>query len=270
MGWSGISLNISTSMIASIALGIAIDDTTHFLSTFNREVHRTGSQEEAVLHTMRTVGLPMVFTSLALAAGFLIVCLSNFEPVRHFGFLSSVTIAVGLVVELFISPALVTAVKIITLWDLLSLKLGPEPHRQIPLFNGLRPFQAKIVVLMARLATAPSGDFITRRGEVKEELYVLLSGRADVYHHFGGQVIRSMGRGDVVGEMGLVRRRPRSADVVAGEEAEYLALDGGFLQRLERRYPRIAAVVFLNLARILSDRLESTTEALGEARSSRG
>jgi len=266
MGWSGISLNISTSMIASLALGIAIDDTTHFLSTFNSEMHRTGDQEAAVLHTMRTVGQPMVFTSIALAAGFLIVCLSNFQPVKHFGFLSSVTIGIGLIVELFISPALVTAVKIITLWDLLALKLGPEPHKQIPLFNGLRPFQAKIVVLMARLAKDGVGAFITRRGETKEELYVLLNGRADVYHSYPGPVIRSMGRGEVIGEMGLVRKRPRSADVVIGEETDYLALDSRFLERIERRYPRIAAVVFLNLARILSDRLESTTEALGEAR----
>ena len=183
---------------------------------------------------------------------------------RHFGFLSSVTIGIGLIVELFLSPALMTAAKIITLWDLLSLKVGPEPHRQIPLFAGLRPFQAKIVVLMAGMATAPRGTFITRRGEVKEELYVLLRGRADVYHTYGGQMIGTMARGDVVGEMGLVRRRPRSADVVLGDECEYLTLDGRFLKRIERRYPRIAAVVLLNLARILSDRLETTTEALGD------
>jgi hypothetical protein len=266
MGWSGISLNISTSMIASLALGIAIDDTIHFLSTFNSESHRSGDQEAAVLYTMRTVGRPMVFTSVALAAGFLVVCLSNFQPVQHFGYLSSVTIGVALIVELFLSPALVTAVRIITLWDLLGLKIGPDPQKQIPLFHGLRPFQAKIVVLMARLAKATAGAFITRRGETKEELYVLLDGRADVYHSYPGPLIRSMGRGDVIGEMGLVRKRPRSADVVAGEEAEYLTLDGRFLKRIERRYPRIAATVFLNLARILSDRLESTTEALGEAR----
>jgi CRP-like cAMP-binding protein len=71
-----------------------------------------------------------------------------------------------------------------------------------------------------------------------------------------------MGRGDEIGEMGLVRQRPRSADVVVVEEVEYLVLDEGFLQRLQRRHPRIAAKVFLNLTRILSDRLESTTDQL--------
>jgi CRP-like cAMP-binding protein len=140
--------------------------------------------------------------------------------------------------------------------------LGPQPQKEIPLFADLRPFQARIVVLMARLASAAPGTLITRRGEVKEELYVLLNGRVDVRPREGEQVIRSLGRGEVIGEMGLVRQRPRSADVVVAERTEYLVLDGGFLMRIRRRYPRIAATVFLNLTRILSDRLENTTDRL--------
>jgi CRP-like cAMP-binding protein len=62
--------------------------------------------------------------------------------------------------------------------------------------------------------------------------------------------------------MGLVRHVPRSADVVVRRNAEYLVLDAAFLDRIQRRYPRIAATVFLNLTRILSDRLESTTNQL--------
>ena len=85
-----------------------------------------------------------------------------------------------LVAELLITPAIVMSTTIITIWDLLFVKLGPEPEKQIPLFRGLRPFQAKIVVLMGRLATAAPGTLITRRGELKPELYVLLSGRVDV------------------------------------------------------------------------------------------
>ena len=89
---------------------------------------------------------------------------------------------------------------------------------------------------------------------------MLLNGRVEVRPARRAPVIRSLGRGDVIGEMGLVRQRPRSADVVVVEPTEYLVLDRGFLDRLQRRHPRIAAKVFLNLTRILSDRLESTTE----------
>lgn len=270
MGWFGISLNVSTSMIAAIAIGIAIDDTIHLLSSFNAELRRTGSQEQAVMYAIRSAGQAAVFIAAALTAGFLIVCLSSFQPVKHFGYLSAATMGVALVTELFFTPALLATTKIVTLWDLLFLKLGPEPHKQIPLFAGLRPFQAKIVVLMAHLASAARGTFITRQGETKAELYVLLNGRADVKRGAGGRVIRSLTRGDVIGEMGLVRERPRSADVEVVEDTEYLVLDARFLQRLRRQYPRIGASVFLNLARVLSDRLESTTDELVGVAAQRG
>jgi predicted RND superfamily exporter protein len=262
MGWTGIDLNISTSMIAVIAIGIAVDDTIHYFNEFNIQIRKTGSQERAILNVVRSIGRPIVFTSLALAAGFLVMCVSNFQPIRQFGFLASITMAVALVAELLITPAVVMTTTIITLWDLLYVKLGPEPHREVPLFSGLRPVQAKIVVLMARLAAAAPGTYITQRGELKAELYVLLSGRAEVKRAGSQRVIRTLGRGDVIGEMGLVRQRVRSADVVVAEAAEYLVLDGGFLERIQRRHPRIAAKVFLNLTRILSDRLESTTDQL--------
>jgi len=269
MGWWGITLNVSTSMIAAIAIGIAIDDTIHLLSTFNSELRRTGNQEEAVLNAMASVGQAAFFIALALSAGFFIVCLSNVQPVRHFGLLSGVTMGIAVLVEFFLTPALCTTTRIVTIWDLLFLKLGPEPHKQIPLFAGLRPFQAKLVVLMGRLESAPRGAFITRRGELKAELYVLLNGRANVFRGDRDHVIRALGRGDVIGEMGLVRERPRSADVIAEEDVEYLLLDSRFLERLRRQYPRIASTVFFNLTTTLSDRLESTTEALAEAAAAR-
>jgi hypothetical protein len=265
MGWTGISLNISTSLIAVLAIGIAVDDTIHFFSAFNEEMRATGSQEQAVRNATRRMGKPMIVTSVALCGGFLVVCLSSFAPVQHFGYLASATMAVALLADLFISPAVVMMTKIITLWDLLFLKLGAEPHKQIRMFEGLRPFQAKLVVLMGHLEAVQPGAYITRKGELKPELYVLLNGRAEVR---GGDsnVLRVLSRGSVVGEMGLVRGRPRSADVIATETTELVVLDERFLQRIERRYPRIAAKVFLNLTRILSDRLQSTTDALVRGR----
>jgi predicted RND superfamily exporter protein len=259
----GIDLNVSTSMIAVLALGIAVDDTIHYLSALNTEVRRTGSQEQALMEVGRGVGQPILITSIALAAGFLVPCLSSFRPVRDFGFLSSATMLIAIFCELLLVPALVMSTRIITIWDLLYLKLGPDPHLQVPLFAGLRPLQARIVVLMAHLERCPGGTFLTRRGELREELYVLLRGRVEVRVDQEGPAIRALGRGDVLGEMGLVRHQPRSADAVCVNETEYLVLDGDFLQRLLRRYPRIAAKLFLNLTRILSDRLESATHSAG-------
>jgi predicted RND superfamily exporter protein len=261
MGYLGIDLNISTSMIAVIAIGIAVDDTIHYFNDFNQQIRRTGDQTRAIVEVVRSVGQPIVFTAGALSAGFLILCLSNFQPIQQFGYLASFTMAMGLVTELLITPGLVTSTTVVTLWDLMHVRLGPQPQHEIPLFRGLRAIEARIVVVMGRLQRALPGDSLARRGELKPELYVLLNGRAEVLGE-GGRHIRYHGRGEVIGEMGLVRHRPRSADVAVVEPSEYLVLDEGFLIRLQRRHPRIAAKVFLNLTRILSDRLEATTDEL--------
>jgi hypothetical protein len=261
MGWTGIRLNVATSMIAAIAIGISIDDTIHLLSAFNRELRRTGSQTAAVLYAIRSAGRAAVYITATLVAGFSIVAFSDFQPIRQFGLLSAFVIGVALLTELLFTPALLATTRIVTLWDLLLVSLGPDPHKQISLFKGLRPTQARVVVLMGHLAHGKRGVLLTRRGEQKAELYLLLNGGADVLRDDGG-TIRQHARGDVIGEMGMVRGRARSANVVLTEDTDYLVLDERFLKRLPRQYPRIAAKVFLNLTRILSDRLQSTTEQL--------
>jgi hypothetical protein len=264
MGASGVVLNFGTNIIASIALGIAVDDTIHIMMQLSSEVRTTADQEQALLQTLGTVGKPALYASLVLFLGFLTLCLSTFVPIQEFGFLSATTVVVGLVGEIMLLPALLATTQIITLWDLLHLKLGKDPHKTIPLFEGLRPAQAKIVTLMGELKAFPQGQAIIRQGEIGDEMYVLLKGTADVFIKSSGQPRRlaRLERGDVFGEMGLIRRQERTADVIANEDVEVLAVNEHFLARIKRRYPRIASEIFFNLARILSDRLEALHRAV--------
>ena len=106
MGWAGIDLNISTSMIAAMAIGIAVDDTIHYMVSFDAELGTASDRAAAIAATVRSVGQPIVITSVALAAGFLVVCLSSFQPIEYFGILASVTMVVALLADLFLLPAL--------------------------------------------------------------------------------------------------------------------------------------------------------------------
>jgi CRP-like cAMP-binding protein len=63
--------------------------------------------------------------------------------------------------------------------------------------------------------------------------------------------------------MALLRSTVRTADVIASEAVEVLVIDEDFLRRLRTRYPRFAARFFVNIARILSDRLENANRRLG-------
>lgn len=262
MGWLGVLLNLGTSLIAAVALGIAVDSTIHYMSRLNLEMKSVTDQLSAITQTLRLVGPPIVYATVALFFGFLTFAFSGFVPIQQFGILSSVTMATALVTNLVMLPALLATTRIITVWDLLSVKLGRDPVRTIPLFAGLRPAQARIVVLMGEIKRFAPGEAIVRRGELGDEMYVIIQGRTEVWAGAGRERrrIAEQKRGDVFGEMGLIRRSERSADVIAADPVEVLAVDQRFLERIQFRYPRIASKVFLNLTRILSDRLQRMTD----------
>jgi predicted RND superfamily exporter protein len=262
MGWLGIFLNLGTSLIAAIALGIAVDSTIHYMARLNLELRGETDQAAAVVRTIETVGVPIVYTTIALCLGFLTFGMSGFVPIQNFGILAGITMVTALGANLVLLPALLSTTKIITLWDLLGVKLGEDPAGTIPLFAGLRPAQARIVVLMGEIKRFSAGEVIVRRGERGDEMYVIIDGATEVLLGDGGgrRPVARHRRGDVFGEMGLVRHDERSADVVAVGDVEVLAVNDRFLRRIQNRYPRIASRVFLNLTRILSDRLQRMNE----------
>jgi predicted RND superfamily exporter protein len=262
MGWLGILLNLGTSLIADIALGIAVDSAVHYMARLNLELRGETDQRAGMVRALGRVGPPIIFTTVALFFGFLTFAFSSFVPIQNFGVLAGFTMAVALVANLVLLPALLATTKIITVWDLVGVKLGDQPTRTIPLFAGLRPNQARIVVLMGELRRFAAGDVIVRRGDRGEEMFLLLDGTVRVWgdSNHDRPPIAEHSRGAVFGEMALVRRVERSADVVAAGPVEVLAVNERFLQRLQSRYPRIASKVFLNLTRILSDRLQFMTD----------
>ena len=268
-GAFGVPLTVTSACLAPLLLGVAVGHTLHYLTSCATAGDRRGDPVGSdPADVMSVVGRPIAYAGAAFALGCLTFLHSPLAPLRGAGILGASAAAATFAANALLLATRLLTTRILTLSDLLLARVGrPE---DIALFAGLRPFQTKIVMLTGRLASAAPGDFITRRGEVKQELYVLLSGHADVRAGEQGPTIGTLARGEVIGEMSLVRDQPRSADVVATEVTEYLVLDGHFLDRLRRQYPRIAAVVFLNLSRILSDRLERTTARLAEGGAPRG
>jgi len=108
MGYLNIPLKPSTILVFSIAFGITIDATTHFMSTFRRELlHTKKTLREALSHTIMEVGLSMIYTMVALFAGYMIFMFSRFEGTQALGWLTAVTLLSGLVANLFLLPALI-------------------------------------------------------------------------------------------------------------------------------------------------------------------
>jgi predicted RND superfamily exporter protein len=104
MGWSGIPLNIVTVMISSIALGIAVDDTIHYLARYRAESAASGDRQEAMRRTMLHTGRAILFTSVVMAGGFWVICLSDFRPNIYLGLLTGVAMVAALLGDLLLLP----------------------------------------------------------------------------------------------------------------------------------------------------------------------
>ena len=111
MGFAGIPLDAATSIVAGLALGIAVDDTIHYLTRFRRELRATRSYPEAIKRTTRTVGRAIVFTSVILLAGFSVLLLGTFKGTTYFGLLIGMTMAFALVGDLVLLPALLLVLR---------------------------------------------------------------------------------------------------------------------------------------------------------------
>lgn len=258
MGYAGVSLDTGTAMIAAIALGISVDHTIHFMVRYHHLMQERLDELPALIDTLRNELLPMFASGAALALGFATLALSGFPPVVDFGLLSALVMVLAVASTSVITPALLSSIRLITLWDLLSLSIRQRFVEKSPLFKGLRPWQIKKIVLISKLQEFRHGEPIIRQGEAGEEMYVLLEGSAEVRatRADGSQEkLRRLATGDLFGEVALVSRVPRTADVVALEDCRVLAYRWEGLERIARIFPRIATRLFRNLAAVLGRRL---------------
>jgi predicted RND superfamily exporter protein len=109
MGWAGIPLNLTTSLVASVVLGLAVDNAVQFIIRFRRLQGQKETLTAAIIETMRLSGRPIIYANIALAATFAIFAVSQFEPIGSFGLLSAVTILGCLLEDLILLPARLTS-----------------------------------------------------------------------------------------------------------------------------------------------------------------
>jgi len=274
MGWLGIQLSMVTSLIASIAIGLAVDDTIHYLARYNREFKKDLDDKRAIRDTLQHVGRPITFTTITICAGFSVLLFSSFKPTAIFGVMMIITSLAALVGDLVLLPSLIQHVELVTLWDLLRLKLGKEPRMGIPLFKGLSRTQVHYILMAGSLTKIDAGEVLFHKGDPSNSMYAIISGTVDVFdpvrddepgHDLESRIlINQLKTGDVLGEMGFLRFAPRSATVTATTPVELLKINWKMIKRLQWLYPPTAHKFFLNLMGITCDRLEYLTECFAE------
>ena len=111
MGWFGIPLDVATTMIASVTIGIAVDDTIHFVSWLRRNSGIHNDPATAIVQTFLDVGKPIVITTFLLFSGFMVLMLGSIIPTRMFGMLTAISMVFALIGDFFVLPPLVLILK---------------------------------------------------------------------------------------------------------------------------------------------------------------
>ena len=120
MGWLNIPLDMMTITIAAISVGIAVDNTIHYIHRFKQEFPADRDYIKAVHRCHGSIGYAMYYTSLTIIIGFSILVLSNFIPSIYFGLLTGLAMLIALIAALTLLPQLIIFFK----------PFGPEPVKE--------------------------------------------------------------------------------------------------------------------------------------------
>ena len=106
MGWMGIPLDIGSMMTASIALGVAVDDTIHYLARYREDLDHYGDRKKAIVATYQHCAIPTLQAAMISGLGLSVFAFSTFTPTQRFGWLMLTILIAGVISELVMLPAL--------------------------------------------------------------------------------------------------------------------------------------------------------------------
>lgn len=275
MGWLDVPYNIFTPLISTICIGFAAVNVIHFIVCCNHELKKDLNRHRAIKAALNLSGVPITNGAIVIGLSFSTLCFSNFSPIFFFGVMMVLTAFGTVVANLFIVPVFLQKVELVTIWDLLHLKLTQQqPNENIPLFKGLVSHQIHSILMAGNLQRLTPKEILFSKGDMSDTMYAIISGSLDIinvrrYEDDTGvqesqKVIKRLQAGDVVGEMGFFRSKRRPATVIAMEKTELLQINWQMIRRLQWLYPVTAQKFFINLMGIVCDRLESITRILSD------
>ena len=120
--------------------------------------------------------------------------------------------------------------------------MDPNRLKEIPIFSHLSDEEAKRLAAFATETSVAEGQILMKQGDYSTELIAIQEGSADVIQD--GEKVASLGQGDLIGEMGLIEREPRNADVIATSPMRVMKLTHWEIRRMsDETLDRIKAII---------------------------
>jgi hypothetical protein len=244
-------------MIAAIALGVSVDHTMHLLVRYYSLTRSRVEPGEAIQQAGAIEFRPIFAATVSLTAGFLVLGLSGFQPVVNFGLLSALVMLLALYANFFLTPVLLSYVRLTSLWDVLSMPTREGLRTHCSLFQGMNELQVRHVLSFGTIRDFTAGDLVFDKDDKGGELYVLLSGEVRVCgsEKRPHRIITDDENGDrIFGATALVRGLNHSCPAQVMRDAQVLVLDWERLAQIQRFRPRTGSTLFHNISVILAKR----------------
>ena len=220
--------------------------------------------------SLQCESLQIISPSVGLIGGFRVFSLSDFAPVSQFGILSAVVIGAAVVADFVITPLVISALRLVTLWDLLAAPVRQQIIPKSPLFRGMRPWQIRRFILSSTVLDYGPGEYVFRRHDESADLFLVMRGVVEVSvpeERNGGDriVVGQFGAGEVFGDVALLAKEPRKTDAITLVPTCVLVLNREAINNVTLFHPFIGSRLFLNLATDISRRWVRLIERAREA-----
>jgi len=258
MGIFDISLNASTVMVAAIAIGLGVDNTIHFMVRYHHSCKKIQHKGKSLEFTVKEELTPIMATSFSLLMGFLVLSTSSFSPISLFGALSALVIIFSFATTFSLLPILLCTTRLITIWDIIDIKLKEAVLYNCEIFKGLSVHQIKRLILESHIHSYHASEVIISHKDVFREMYIILDGVVDVYDsHHPDTFLYQLKEGQVFGEVSLLLNTERTRIVKANTDVKAIKIDWETLRYIGQHRPKISNRIFFNLSEILKARVDS-------------
>jgi hypothetical protein len=161
-----------------------------------------------------------------------------------------------------ITPVLMTRIRLVGLYQILTMSLDEDMLAKSTLFHGMTEYQRRKAILISELHEFREGERLIEQDTTGRSMYLILTGIADVVRRDGddSHVLATLGPGQVFGEIGYIRETHRTADVVATSDITALKFDYQRMQKDLKYFPNIVAKLNFNISYILGKRLADMVE----------
>ena len=259
----GIPLSATSFAVVVLICGLSLEGTLSLFARYSEQCRQADSFEEAVSSSITQEATPMLAQWLVFSLLFASLMTAETAFIAQFGFLACLAILCMVVANLLIIPLAMARIRLVGIYEMLSLSNQQAALDCSPLFQGMSRYEIRKTILISELRDYPAGARLIEQGSVGRSMFLVVSGALEVVRRDsdGERRQATLEPGDVFGEIGFVNQTYRIADVRALEPVSVLRFDHERLKKDLMLFPHIMAKLNFNICGILGGRLSELVES---------